>query len=523
MEYNHLEYVRKYFKLYYSTYYNRLSKNEIDSLCLMISKSLRNQFNDIKLVKEGKGDKFITSVVNSYVNKEYPKFRTDYINLRNYINNYLKDTHFVNCSIDTLDMIIEEMCDLLMPAYSYNRMMDGRMDEEISSAYNLSLSCLCDRIRSYVSTYISNNIVLLTDINNVEVEDKVVNLVLNTKYINSLDLFMGRCDKRINDIAIKNREDNKSKRLSEMPDTIEYIKNVVEIYTEDKQLVNNIATRVDMDLRDDGFNPNEIVSGKYDMKIRKMFNDYYHKSRHLFIDNSIEQEDVPSKIEVVGGKKNINKIISELLIASTLLGVISYGGYNVGKSIRNDKAMDNLKKFDSHSYSGVNSIYGSSFEYTADNIVSTFNDYRNFNNDNFSYLGFYRAFRNAGSQKLYVMDNMMEEIKNNIYMKEEHSDLMNILRSNGCYLDFIYDRLYDMGYIEIKENKYFELLSSYMKIMKEHKYKAPVEYLSASQQRLLNKVISKYEELSEQYLIEFGVLLDDRNVVLEVTNTARRS
>ena len=83
MEYNYLEYVRKYFSLYYSTYYNRLSKNEVDSLCLMICKSLRNQYNDFKLVKEGKGDKFIFSVINSYVNREYSKFRTDYINLRN--------------------------------------------------------------------------------------------------------------------------------------------------------------------------------------------------------------------------------------------------------------------------------------------------------------------------------------------------------------------------------------------------------------------------------------------------------
>ena len=523
MEYNHLEYVRKYFSLYYITYYNRLSKHEVDTLCLMISKSLRNQFNDFKLVKDGKGDKFVSSVINSYVNKEYSKFRIDYINLRNYINNYVKETHFVNCSIDTFDMIVEEMCDLLIPAYSYNRMIEGRMDEEISSAYNLSLDCLCDEIRRYVSSYISNNIVLLTDINNVEVEDKVINLVLNSKYINSLDLFMGRCDKKINDIAIKNREDNKSKRLSEKPDTIQYIKNVVEIYTEDKELVNKIANTVDMDLRDEGLNPNDIVSGKYDMKIRKMFNDYYHKSRHLFIDNSIEQEDVPSKIEVVSGKKNINKIISELLIASTLLGVISYGGYNIGKNIRNDKAMDNLKKFDSYSYSDLDSIYVGSFKFTAENLISTFDDYSKFNDRNFTYLGFYRAFKSVNMQRLYVMDNMLEEIKDNIYMNEEHSYLMNVLKKNGCYLDFIYDRLYDMGFTEIKDEKYFDLLSAYIDAMNDHKYKDPVEYLSINHQRMLNKILTKYEELSEQCLLEFGVLLGEQNIVLEVVNNARRS
>ena len=121
------------------------------------------------------------------------------------------------------------------------------------------------------------------------------------------------------------------------------------------------------------------------------------------------------------------------------------------------------------------------------------------------------------------MDNMIDEIKKDISTKAEYNDLMNSLRGNGCYLDFIYDRLYDMGYTEIKDSKYTELLSSYMKTKKEHRYKDPVEYLSFSQQRLLNKVISKYEELSEQYLLEFGVLLGDQNIVFESTSSVRRS
>jgi len=523
MEYNHLEYVRNFFKLYYGTYYNRLPKNEVDSLCLFISKSLKNKYNDIKLIKSGIGDKLIESVINSYVNKEHSKLRVDYINMRNYVNNYIMDTHFVNYSIDTLDMITEDMCDMLMPIYRYDKMIEGKMDEEIVAAYNFVLSGICDEIRSYVSNYISNNIVPLTDINNIDVENEIIKLMMNSSEINSFDILMGRCDDKINGIVIKNREENKNKRLAEMPDTIEYIKHVAEIYTEDKNLVDQIANKVDTDLRDEGFIPSEIVSGKYDMKIRKMYNDYYHKNRFPFIDRSIEGDDVPSKIEVVSGKKNINKIIAELLVASALLSIISYGGYKVGNEIRNDKSMENINRFDSHNYSRVSSIYVNSFGDTAQNIISTFNNYRKYNNENYSYLGFYRAFNGAGSQKLYVMDNMMEQIRNDIYMKEEHNDLMNILRSNGCYLDFIYDRLYDMGYTEIKDMKYNELLSSYMRARKEHKYKDPVEYLSSSNQRLLGKVLSKYDELSQQHLIEFGVLLGDQNVVLEVTNTVRRS
>lgn len=523
MEYNHLEYVRKYFNFYYTTYYNRLSKNEVDSLCLNISKSLKNKYNDFKLIKSGIGDKFISSVINSYVNKEHPQLRADYINMRNCINKYIKDTHFINYSIDTLDMIIEGICDMLIHRYDYNKLNSGEFDEEITASYNVVLSGICDEIRNYVSSYVSNNVVLLTDINNVEVEDEVIKLVMNSSDINSLDLLMGRCDNVINDIAIKNREKNKNKRLSEMPNTVEYIKHVAEIYTEDKDLVNKIASRVDMDLRDEGFTPNDIVSKKYDVKIRKMFNDYYYKSRSLFIDNSIERDDVPDKIEVLKGRKDINKIIVELLVASALLGVISYGSYNLGKSIRSDIAMDNLKRFDSHSYNGVTSIYVNSFKDTADNIVKTFDNYCKFDNSNYNYLGFYRAYKSVGNEKLFVMDNMLTQIKDDMYKQPEYSNLMNILRVSGCYLDFIYDRLYDMGFSEIRENKYVDLLNAYMKAKNENQYRDPVQSLNGGQQRLLNKILDKYEELSEQYLLEFGVLLGDKNIVLEATSSVRRS
>ena len=522
MEYNHLEYVRKYFEIYYGVYYNRLSKNEVDSLCLTISKSLQNKYNDFKLVKSGIGDKFISSVIKIYVNKEHSKLMANYINMRNYIKNYIENTHFVKYSIDTLYMITEGVCDMLIPTFRYDKMNDGRMDEEISSGYNFVLSGICSEIRKYVGIYISKNIVPLNDIDNVAVENEIIKLMMNSREISSFSILMGRADSKINEIAIKNRDENRNKRLSEMPDTIEYIKRTAEIYTDDMKLVNDIASEVDMKLRDEGITPNEIVSGKHNFKIRKMFNDYYNKRRKLFIYNSIEQDDVPSKIEVVKGKKDINQIISELLVASVLLGAISYGGYTLGKNIRNDRLMDNINKFDSHSYSHIDSVYDTDIKSTAKNIVETFDNYSEFGNDNFSYLGFYRAYNSVGNQKLFVMDNMLSQIKKDIYNKNGYDELRNSINTNGCYLGFIYDRLYEMGYTEINDAKHYELLNSYMKVMNNHKYSNPVEYLSASQQRLLNKVVSKYEELSEQYLLEFGVLLGDKDIVME-TSSVRRS
>lgn len=523
MEYNHLEFVRKYFELYYGVYYNNLSKKEVDSLCLVISKNLRNKYNDIKLVKSGIGDRYISVVINSFVIDEHPKLRADYINLRRYVNKFIKDTHFVNYSLRTLDMITEGICNMLIPTYDYDKLNEGLMDDEILSSYNVVLTGICSEIRKYVSSYISNNIAPLTDIDNVAVENMIIKLIMNTTDVNCYDLFMCRLDSKIEEIAVRNREMNRNKRFAAMPDTIEHIKIVAEIYTDDMKLVNEIATKVDMKLRDEGLSPSQIVSKKYDVKIRQMFNEYYNKSRNLFVYNSVEQDNVPSKVEVVRSKKDIKQVISELLVISVLLGAISYGGYTSGKEIRNNRSMDNIKKFDSHSYSHIDSVYDNDLKSIARNIIETFDDYCKFDNNNFSYLGFYRAFNSVGNQKLYVMDNMIEQIRKEINSKPEYDNLMNSFRGTSCYLSFIYDRLYDMGYTEIRDEKYNELLNSYMKAKHDHRYSDPVEYLNSSQQRLLNKVINKYDELSEQYLIEFGVLLGDQNVVLEATSSVRRS
>ena len=120
-----------------------------------------------------------------------------------------------------------------------------------------------------------------------------------------------------------------------------------------------------------------------------------------------------------------------------------------------------------------------------------------------------------------LLDN--NNSKSDYNANEEYTDLMNVIRKNGCYLDFIYDRLYDMGFSEIRENKYVDLLNAYMKAKNENQYRDPVQSLNGGQQRLLNKILDKYEELSEQYLLEFGVLLGDKNIVLEATSSVRRS
>ena len=119
------------------------------------------------------------------------------------------------------------------------------------------------------------------------------------------------------------------------------------------------------------------------------------------------------------------------------------------------------------------------------------------------------------------MDNMLSEIKRDVRNNDSYRNLSGSIMYNGCYLDFMYDRLYEMGFEEIVDNKYQDLLNDYVELKNKHPYENVVKYLSPSQERLLEKVRDKYVELSEEYFVELGKLLgtDEYNI----SDSSRRS
>lgn len=511
MEFNHLKYVEKYLRLNYSTYYHNLSKKEFNAIVMGISTSVRNKYNNIKFVVNGGADKFISILINKYVNDKHQKLRVNYVNLRNYVNKYVSINYGINCGNKTLNLIVEEICSYLMATYNYKKMMNGDIDEKISICYEQVYNGLCDEIRRYVKSYVSADIVPLTDIDNVVVAEEVVKLVMTTNTINSVDLLLGRCKNKINDIAYKNRKVNAAKRLAEMPNTYKYIRDKISKNINDVELLNRIVNSIDIQLRSRGLGAKDIVSGNYDMDIRFLCNEYYfNRIGFTMLNNSVENDEKPNEIKKVDKKREINEIMAKLLIAATLVGAIGYGAHTIerGNKVRN--AEKNVEEFDTHSYSSISNIYVDTFELTAENLINTFDDYSKYGNVNFSYLGFYRAYRSVTANEVFIMDNMLSEIKYELNKNNTNGELRDSLRYSSCYLGFMYNRLEEMGYTEIREDKYVDLLVAYIKAKKENPYKDPVESLTSSQERLLNQVKKKYVEYSEQCLLEFGVFLGNQ-------------
>jgi len=402
--------------------------------------------------------------------------------------------------------------------------MDGMKDEEIKFSYEMVFDDFCELIRQYVFDYISSNIIPLTDIDNGVVAEDVVKLFVSNNEISILDLLLSRYDRLIEAMAAKNRSKNEEKRRSDMPNTYEYIDSQILYKTQNSELLKNIINKIDTTLRDRGILPKEIVSGEYDAEIRNLYHDYYSESVNSSLrENSIQIDGVPRKIKRNSKKQNIPQAISSVLIVATLLSLLAVGGHELGENIRIDTAKKNLSEIDSYSYSQMNGIYDRGIEPTAANILKTYDEYSKFNNTNFNYLAFYRAYISANQNQMNVMDTVINEVKKDARNNSGYTDLYYALRSNSCYLDFMYDRLYEMGFTEIKDEKYFDLLAKYVQHKNNHPYDDPAEFLTDKEKRLLSKVKDKYEELSEYYLIELGLYLDDPEYFEKYSNSGGRN
>jgi len=395
-------------------------------------------------------------------------------------------------------------------------METGEIDKKISTCYEQIINFTLDKVRKYVISYISKNIILLTDVDNVAVTNEVVDMIKNTNTINIVDLLLGKYNDKIEEIVDKNRNYNQSKRLAEMPDTIEYIRSVIEIYPgENINIVNQNINKVDMRLRDEGLSAKEIVSKKYDLKIRRLYNSYRNETMNNFYNNSIKRDDVPDKYEPVKGKIDLPAAISGVILVATLLSALGYGTHQIIKESKEKQAMDAIRKDDPYSYSPITSIYDDDFKPTLLHTIESYSKYceygAEYDNENYNYLAFYEAYNSVSDKKLYVMDGFLAEVKQNIEKDTNYASLRNELIGNSCYLSFIYDRLESMGYTQIRDDKYQDLLQDYMEYKRKYPYKDPVEYLDQVKTIRLEKVLQLYEEYSNQYLIELGVLLKNEN------------
>lgn len=566
---NHVyEYIRSYFQRKFPEYYFLFDKQRmsyIDKMYIAMIKEDIMQKYEYQDIIDGKKNKEIEVVLNNYVNmKVTMEQRNEYRKLYRYCFNFFREYDVNNdFSSDIYDHIIKTIVVKMWQLYGGIKLDRVNFKDDLIRYYDDG----CKRVRE--NTYIKvvdmiNANLNITDMAGLEIDN--VNMM---KYIVYRILsgekrdFLRRLGYVINDMdnvipltndkmeqyvdnslvwkKIKSymkeyvdrttKKEQHDENMNEV-DTVKYITDYI-INNVDStcshQDVYSIAVEIDKYLRREGLDSQDIML----VENQKVISSRYMRYKMKY--NSVVSNDAPPKIRKNGFKRKFTDALLSLLVISTLLGssaAISMGIYHFSEK---DKTIKTALNYDGNYYGTITSIHDKLFKETVNNVVDTFDDYSKFNNDNFKFLGFYRAFSSVKSQsqreiinptsipgreetqtvytdqRLYVMDCMLSDVEQKISKDENKSGLYSEIRKCSCYLDFIYDRLDEMGFDKINESKYIEALQEYKKEKAQHPYKNPLDYMGLRNVKILENVIEKYEKYSEQYLLELGVFLNEQN------------
>lgn len=113
---------------------------------------------------------------------------------------------------------------------------------------------------------------------------------------------------------------------------------------------------------------------------------------------------------------------------------------------------------------------------------------------------------------LAVMDVLLERVKSEAKDLEGANDLREAV-DDSCFLEFIYEELYNMGCREVQDDKYLNLISEYQRADRKanpYKDETPWDYLDEDNRKLAENLMDLYESYSKNYVIEVSQLVGDK-------------
>ena len=508
MNYNFVNYVRKYFKFNYFTFYKQLSKDKADSIIYNICDELSKSYAAKQVIK-GKADAVISSSIDSCVKRIRNKMWANSVNLKRNVENHIRANNFVNCSDITFNVIVERVVSELFANYNYKELMDGKYDVKISSTYVRVVNELCMEMHSYIKKYIIKNVCPLSNVNELEVTEALVRDIMNNAKYDAFSLFVGRYDSLIESRVAQYRIAYEENR----PDSLEYIYNYLkENYTDlSVEELNQYSININDILRDRHIFPEEIVSHKYDLIIAKMCGGFIMRR------NSIVRDDAPKKIERKAKKMEIPKNLIVIILASILsVLLLLSASKEMTRNIKLDNAQKQISMIDDFEYYGFHTIYNDQFEETAKNVLTFYDEFKDYGDENFYHLGFYRAYSSVrGYNRLAVMDHMLSIVSKEAAKNPKYKEFADSLGYNYYYIEYMCDRLYAMGYTEINADKYQEAVAAYASAAAQaNEDQTPMDVLEANGEKKIIKVIEeirdKYIEYSDDCVIELAQAVDGK-------------
>lgn len=413
----------------------------------------------------------------------------------------------------SFDNLITSVISSMLSKYDINDIIKGMYDDQILKRFNFYYKKMSEAVQKHV-TNVLYDMLNLVDIDEKKVISEMTKKAMETGEISALEIISGKKDRYIENFA------NSHKIVVVKPevkstDPVMYIydfisKNNSTNLSDDE--LEKMANKINIDLNDKyRYTPNDILLGKHDNFIRILFNQYVMKR------SSVKNDTTPEKIKHNTKKRRIQRSGCALMLLGVLAGSALVGGIgytivdHLSDQIEYNSAISYVSDtIDDYSYSPIFTIHNDEFKPTGDNVIDFYLDVRHLDDDNFNYLGFYRAYDYVRDNRLAVMDNMLKYVKTKV---NDDTNLRGLNVSNSSYLSFVCDRLEDMGCEKITKDKYRSVVEAYEDIMRSQMDDIPYDYLDSEQKEIVNEIMELYREYSEECMIELAESLKEEKIV----------
>ena len=440
-------------------------------------------------------------------NKTRKKCDRVYDECFNYVANILNRNKVKEgCNLNTYDYLLENTVSLLVKKYNILGIINGDYDEEILLAYNFALEEMKNEVSQYVEDVL-NSMDLPMGMNHNLIKSQIIHSIFEVGNMSVADLFDGRVDNYI--MSYANRMKNLDAILAAKKYVLEKINNMNSIEISSDEL-NKMAEEICWVLRDEyKFFPASVCAGKCDDLIAKLF------QRKMMVYSSVEVDNKPRRIKRKARKKQMPLQLKTLFIIGILMmslfgGKMIYTG--ISDKIQYDQAVLLMEDYSDYKYPPIYSKDNNNVVPTAISALDFYNKVKDSGYDNgvFCYLGFYFAYDSVKQDKLYVMDEIYRRAILEACYNDKYAGIKDEIKEDRCYLDFVVRRLYEMGYVGIKQDKYMEVIYVY-KQAKRFPDKKPMDLMTMEQREVIEEIMETYREYCKKYVMQFHELLPKEN------------
>lgn len=446
---------------------------------------------------------------------------------------------------DTYIEILDDLLSDLIKNYNKDEILSGACDKKIITKYNELVEQKREQVQAYIKSVIQGMMLIL----GVPIDRVVADLtkmVMDTKELSASKMLAGKLDRLIEGYAERAREkvetsrrqktiDDKEQLQADVDATKRYIFDKIKTETEGMNISSqdkSAMTRTILKILCEQYGQSyrNILDGKCDSLITNLI------VRNAMAYASVKGEGKQSRRKRGKKKSKISKALLALILAAiialaTAIGAatIKIGGAiydSVGEFVQDVQGADAKKavdRFDGFDYSYIYIKGTNAFEPTARNTVDFYQKVAEcgYEDPEYYYLGFYRAYVNVRDDRLFIMDTMLSRAQHRTEDMEGAESFYEGIASDSCFLEFAINRLKALGCEKINDEKYDGIVSAYLSAKgRASKGKTPMDCMSKEDVDLATEIMKMYAEYSEDKMVEFGELCLASDEVAKVVTLA---